>query len=174
MRRLQKLHTNCVSMWPMKVKRLTQDKIAGVQTIRNSSFHDNGQTERLDTVWECLKENLEFCTDLRLPPWQKWMSWPSEIGDSVDCRWKRTLQAKLLSSYTLKRYSEETVALRNICSPVTDHAILRHRRQRGGRLNYFHLLDDGFSNYSAHTTTETPTTAYWYAALFKNSEYIRG
>jgi hypothetical protein len=47
----------------------------------------------------------------------------------------------------MKQYSEDSMALRNICSPVTDHAILRPRRPRSRKLNYFHLLDDGFSNY---------------------------
>ena len=66
------------------------------------------------------------------------------------------------------------MALRNICSPVIDHAILRHRRPQSGRLNYFHLLDDGFSNYSVRTTTGTPTTVQWYMALFKSSIRKRG
>jgi hypothetical protein len=89
-------------------------------------------------------------------------------------RWKHTLQTKLPPSSTLKRYSEDSMALRNICSPVIDHALLRHRRPRSGRLNYFHLLDVGFSNYYARTATGTPTTVYWYTALFKNSIHKRG
>ena len=74
-------------------------------------------------------------------------------------RWKHTFQTQLLPSSTLKRYSEDSLALRNICSPATDHAILRTKTTAKWKIeNYFHLLDDGFSNFSARTTTGTLTT----------------